>query len=63
MYGLTQNEAWRQRPEEIAQMVAGIRLEQIVRTRHPSGSGLLRELGWELARRAELLGKHLRNRS
>ena len=63
MYGLIQKEFWRQRPEEIAQDVAVIRLEKAARTGGPGGSGLLRDLGWELARSAEFLGKHLRNRA
>ena len=61
MYGLAQHEAWRQRPEEIRREVAAIRLEKAARANRKREFGLGRDLGWELARFAGLLGKSLRN--
>jgi len=50
MYGMAQQEAWRQRPEEIRREVAALRLEKTLRTNREEGSGLWRDLSWELAR-------------
>ena len=50
MYGLVQNEAWRQRPEEIRQEVAAYRLEKMARANREARPGLWRDLRWELAR-------------
>ena len=61
MYGLTEYEVWRQRPDEIRQEVAVYRLEELARANRGSGSGLVRDLSWELSRYAGLLGKRLRN--
>ena len=61
MYGSVQNEAWRHRPEEIRQEVAAIRLERKLRANRGGGSRLARNLKWELARYAGLLGKRLGN--
>ena len=60
MYGMVQQEAWRQRPEEIRQQVAALRLEKSLRANREEGSGLWRDLSWELARFAGLFGKRLR---
>jgi hypothetical protein len=60
MYGSVQQEAWRQRPEEIWQEVAAIRLEKALRADHGRGSGLARDLRWEIARYAGQLGKRFR---
>jgi hypothetical protein len=40
MYGMAQQEAWRQRPEEIRQQVAAIRLETALRADRRRGSGM-----------------------
>jgi hypothetical protein len=61
MYGMVQQEAWRQRPEEIRQEVATIRLEGKLRANRGGGSRLAQELKWELSRYAGLLGKRLGN--
>jgi ribosomal protein L15E len=61
MYGMVQQEVWRQRPEEIRQQVAALRLEKALRADRRRGSGPGRDLGWEISRLAGLLGKHLRN--
>ena len=59
MYALAQHEVWRQRPEEIGREVSAIRLEKTARANSKRESGLGRNLGWELARYAGLLGKRL----
>jgi hypothetical protein len=61
VYGIVQHEAWRQRPAEIRQELAMIRLEQEARENRETTPGLLRDLGWELARLAGLVGKRLRS--
>ena len=61
MYGLVQNEAWRQVPEEIRQEVAAIRLQKTLRANRRRESGLGRDLRWEIARFVGLLGKRFRN--
>jgi hypothetical protein len=60
MYGLVQQEAWRHRPEEIRQEVAAIRLEKALRADRGRGSSPGRDLRWEIARFAGLLGKRFR---
>lgn len=60
MYGTVQYEAWRQRPQEIGQELAMIRLEKAARENGETTTGLLRDLRWELARFAGLVGKRLR---
>jgi hypothetical protein len=57
---MAQQEVWRQRPEEISQQVAAFRLEKTLRVNREGGSGLWRELSWELARFAGLFRKRLR---
>jgi len=61
MYGMVQQEAWRQRPEEIRQQVAALRLEKTLQANH---RGRFRLMGddakWELERYAGLLLKWLR---
>ena len=61
MYALAHHEVWRQHPEQIRREVSGIRLEKAARADGKRESGLARDLGWELARYAGLLGKRLRN--
>lgn len=61
MCGMPEYKAWRQRPEEIWQEVAVYRLEKMVRADREAKPGLWRDLRWELARYAGLLGKRLRN--
>ena len=61
MYGLVQNEAWRQVPEEIRQEVAAIRLEKTLRANRRRESGLGLDLHWEIARFVGLLGKRFRS--
>ena len=60
MYGMVQQEAWSNRPEEIRQEVAALRLEKALRANSEGGSGLWRDLSWELARFAGLFSKRLR---
>jgi hypothetical protein len=60
MYGMVQQEAWQQRPEELRHQVAALRLEKTLRANREEESGLWRDLSWELARFAGLLGKRLR---
>jgi hypothetical protein len=60
MYGMVQQEDWRQYPEEIRREVALIRLEKAALVNREGGSGLWRDLSWELARFAGLLSKRLR---
>jgi hypothetical protein len=50
MYGTVQHEAWRQCPREMGQQLATIRLEKATRESGVKTPGLLRFLGWELAR-------------
>jgi hypothetical protein len=59
MYGAVQHEAWRQRPREIAQELAMIRLEKAARANREKTPGLLGNLKWELARLAGLVGKRI----
>jgi hypothetical protein len=61
MYGMVHHEAWRQRPAEIMQELAVIRLEKETRENGETTPGLWRDLRWELARFAGLLGKRLRS--
>jgi hypothetical protein len=61
MYGIAEYEAWGQRPEEIRQEVAVIRLEKMVHANREAKPGLRWDLRWELARYAGLLGKRPRN--
>jgi len=42
MYGTAQQEAWLQRPEEIRQQAAALRLEKSLRANREGGSGLWR---------------------
>ena len=60
MYGTVQHEAWMCRPREIRQQLAMIRQEKTLRKSGGETPGLLRDLGWELARVAGLIGKRLR---
>jgi hypothetical protein len=60
MHGLAQHEIWRHRPEEIRQEMTAIRLGRALRADRKRGSGLARDLRWELARFAGLLGKRFR---
>jgi hypothetical protein len=57
MYGPAEYQVWRQRPEEIRHEVAVARLEKMARANQGIESGLIRDLKWELARYAGLLGK------
>jgi len=59
MYGAIQHEAWRQRPREIGQELAMIRLEKAARANRETTPGLLGDLKWELARLAGLVDKRL----
>lgn len=59
MYGAIQHEAWRQRPQEIGQQLATIRLEKAARANRETTPGLWGDLMWELARLAGLAGKRL----
>ena len=61
MYGAVQHEAWRQRPREIGQELAIIRLEKAARANRETTLGLLGDLKRELARVAGLVGKRLHN--
>jgi hypothetical protein len=63
MYALARHEVWRQRPEVIGREVSAIRLEKTARANRKRESGLGRNLGWDLARYAGLLGKRVRNPS
>jgi hypothetical protein len=63
MYALAQQESWRQRSEEIRREVSAIRLEKAERANRNGESGLRRDLEWEFARYAGLLGKRFRNPS
>ena len=59
MYEMVQQEAWRQRPEEIRQEVAAIRLEKTLRAKREGRFGLMGDTKWELERYAGLLRKRL----
>ena len=61
MYGMVQQEAWRQRPEEIRQEVAAYRLEKALRENRDGRFRLLGDTRWELERFAGPLKKRLRN--
>jgi hypothetical protein len=61
MYGMVQQEAWRQRPEEIRQQVAAYRLETTAREGREERVSLVGVTKWELERYAGLLMKRLRN--
>ena len=61
MYGQAEYQVWRQRPEEIRHEVAVARLEKRARANQGIESLLIRDLKWEFARYAGLLGKRLRN--
>jgi hypothetical protein len=50
MYGLVQNEVWRQRSEEIRHEVAANRLERDLRAKEETRPYVVRDLSWELAR-------------
>ena len=50
MYGLTEDEVWRRRPEEIRQEVAMARLEKMARENRETRPYVVRDLSWELAR-------------
>jgi hypothetical protein len=60
MYGMAQQEAWRQRPEEIRQRVAALRLEKTLRAKSEGRFRLMENTKWELERYAGLLGKRFR---
>jgi hypothetical protein len=60
MYGMAQQDVWRQRPEEIRRQVAALRLEKTLRANREGGAGFWRDLSWEMARFAGLLNKRLR---
>lgn len=55
MYALAQQEAWRQRPEEIRQRVAALRLEKTLRAKGEGRFRLMGDTKGELERYAELL--------
>jgi hypothetical protein len=61
MYALTQHEVWRQRPEEIRQEVAALRLEKPLRANRGGRLRLMEDTKWELERHAGLLMKRLHN--
>lgn len=61
MYGPAEYEIGRQHREEIRWEVAANRMETKLRASGGPEPGLLRHLGWELARYAGVFGKHLRN--
>jgi hypothetical protein len=60
MYGMVQQEVWRQRPEEIRQQVAALRLEKTLRANRGGRFRLMGDTRWELERYAGLLLKRLR---
>jgi hypothetical protein len=60
MHGIAQEEVWRQRPEEIRQWVAALRLEKTLRANREGRFRLLGDTKWELERYAGLLRKRLR---
>ena len=57
MYGIAQQEAWRQSPEEIRREVAHIRLEKTLRVNREGRFRLMGDTRWELERYAGLLGQ------
>jgi hypothetical protein len=61
MYGMAQQEVWRQRSEEIRQQVAAYRLEKAAREGREEGFRLVGYTKWELKRYAGLLIKRLRS--
>jgi len=61
MYGWTEYEVGRLHREEIRHEVATARLEKRARANRGGGFRLARDLRWELARYAALLGKRLGN--
>jgi hypothetical protein len=61
MHGMAEYEAWRQRPEEIRQEVAALRLAKTLRANREVRFRLMGDTRWELERYAGLLMKHLRN--
>jgi hypothetical protein len=61
MYGPAEYQVWHQCPEEIRHEVAVARLEKMARANRRGEFRLIRDLKWELARYAGLLGKRLRN--
>jgi hypothetical protein len=60
MYGTVQQKVWRQRPAEIGQQVAALRLEERLRTNRGGRFRLMADTKWELERYAGLLVKRLR---
>ena len=60
MYGIAQQEAWGQRPEEIRQQVATLRLEKTLGANGEGRFRLMADTKWELERYAGLLVKRLR---
>jgi hypothetical protein len=60
MYGMVQQEVWRQRPEEIRQQVAALRLEKTLWANREGRFRLMGDTRWELERYAGLLVKRLR---
>jgi hypothetical protein len=60
MYAMAQQEAWRQRREEIRQQVATLRLEKALGANHEGRFRLLGDTKWELERYAGLFRKRLR---
>ena len=63
MYGPAEYQVWRQRPEEIRHEVAVARLDKMARANQGIEFGLIRDLKWEFARYAGLLGKLLSNKN
>jgi hypothetical protein len=61
MYGMVQQEVWRQRPEEIRQQVAALHLEKKLRVNREGRFRLIEGTKWELERYAGLLKKRFRN--
>ena len=60
MYGMAQQEAWRQRPPDIRQQVGAFRLEKTLRANREGRFRLMGDTKWELERYAGLLVKRLR---
>jgi hypothetical protein len=60
MYAMVQQETWRQRPEEVRQQVASLRLEKSLRANGEGRFRLMKDTKWELERYAGLLLKRLR---
>ena len=57
MCGMAQQEAWRQRPQELRQQVAALRLEKTLRANREGRFRLMGDTKWELERYASLLVK------